>query len=173
MPRKNLFVALPLPSTAQKNLQDLNILFPRRRFGGNLHLTLYFIGSETPQETYIKALDKVRAKAFTLSLGRLGTFGNSILWAGLEPCAALFELQRNIAVKMAETGHKGEERMYRPHITLCRLKSPLDPMERKAFLNAKCEGRWTADSFCLFESALLPAGAVHKVIKSFPLENQE
>lgn len=169
--QKNLFIALPVPKDAQKELLGLEAIFPGRSFSRNLHLTLFFIGPGKEPEAFAACLEGVRGRAFELNLADLGTFGNKILWAGLEPCSALMELQGKIVQIMRSIGLAPDKGIYRPHITLCRLKSPLSAGERNRLAGVKNKGGWLAEHFCLYESELLPTGAIHRVIKTFPLKD--
>lgn len=170
MYKKNLFVALPLPEAVQKKLLALAKALPERSFSSNLHLTLYFIGQETDWEAYAEALAAVREKAFEIRLAGLGTFGRKTLWAGLEASPALDNLHARIAEVMAKTGHRPEERAFKPHITLSRLKSPLSVNEKKALMAAAPGAAWRVDEFNLYESTLFPEGASHKILRGYALE---
>ena len=98
----------------------------------NYHLTLVFLGM-TPREAVpeLSALaGRVMGEPFRLTLsGRLGTFRDgSVVWAGVEECAALYELRRRLSRALAEAGFPDGGEPYRPHITLGRNMKGLGPL---------------------------------------------
>lgn len=164
-----LFVALPIPNDIAEVLYKLKALFPTRRFSLNPHLTLFFIPQAEDIEKFKNALKSITAKSFELILSGMGTFGGRVLWVGVEPCAGLLELQKKVAINMEELGETKEDRPYRPHITLARLKSPLTREEKINVQDTKCSGEWRAINFNLYESVLRPGQAVHQILASYPL----
>lgn len=87
------------------------------------HLTLCFLGNTPVASVPIieRLMDQIPAAPFSLALSSLGTFKNgSILWAGVNPCAALTEYQGKLAASLRQAGFPLEEGEYRPHITLGR-----------------------------------------------------
>lgn len=167
---RRLFAALPIPDEIREELYRLNSSFPGLRFSRNLHLTLFFIPAAHNVEKYEKALAEIKAPPFRVALSGLGSFGGRILWAGVESAPGLLNLQRQTAARMEALGEEEEKRPYRPHITLCRLKTPLSPQMKRAAHAAHCAGAWEAREFCLYESELRPGQALHKIIAVYPLK---
>jgi len=94
--------------------------FTRRE---NLHLTLEFLGEIASPAGAIRAMEKVEAAPFALTIERLGSFsreGGSIVWAGIREAPELMRLQSNLRENLAAEGFKTESRAYRPHLTLVR-----------------------------------------------------
>lgn len=93
----------------------------------NFHLTLRFIGEQTPAQ-----VEKLRAvlqetaaggSPFQLHLGSFGAFtrgSKKILWMGVNKSSNLDLLQQKLEEILAENGYEREERPFRPHITLGR-----------------------------------------------------
>lgn len=95
----------------------------------NYHLTLCFLGN-TPRERIkelAELMDNTSSSPFSLTLSSLGCFKNgSILWAGVKPCAKLFDYRSRLAAALTLAGFLIEAGEYRPHITLGRqVKSPI------------------------------------------------
>ncbi len=124
-----LFLGLELNSCARNALSTVRTELEQQNLRGKLHapslyhLTLCFLGS-TPIERISdlqRLMDSTSCRPFTLTLSNLGTFKNgSILWAGVQECAELFEYQSHLADSLRCAGFSLEEGEYRPHITLGR-----------------------------------------------------
>ena len=130
MPR--LFVAVEVPESVRaavsSAVEPLREALPGLRWIARerYHLTVVFIGSVNdalvgPVGDAVAAAC-VGVPAFSLALdGRVGAFGRRVLWAGVEPSAALAELAGAVA---ARVGHvvplPDAERVFRAHLTLAR-----------------------------------------------------
>lgn len=129
------FVAIPLPDGSRERLLTVQpASIPGIRLIGRqeLHLTLYFLGDLTPasEEAVRRALGRVTASAFTITISGLGTFPTEgrpkVLWAGVEESLPLFALHHTIGTALTDAiGFQREEHRYSPHITLARLNSPI------------------------------------------------
>ena len=99
----------------------------------NIHLTLKFFGNVA-----IERIPKVSAAVerairkfptFPISIGKTGVFPNprraQVLWIGVsDPTGKLSELQRQLEHECAKEGFEKEDRAYRPHLTIARLRKP-------------------------------------------------
>ena len=167
--RPRLFVALPLPSVVKTALGALNRNFPDLKFSGNPHLTLTFIGDSLEPADCLEVLRGINREAFSLKLSNLGLFHQGILWAAPSPSPELFALKRAVDLVLGEVGLPPETREYKPHITLCRLRTrPSREISERARGEIP-EIAWNVDAFCLYESEITPRGALHKVIETYPL----
>ena len=133
----------------------------------NLHNTLKFLGSVTPEQlTCIRQVaEGVRAGPFTLSLDRLGHFPRPrVIWLGASQLpAALRELVQQLERGLAGCGFPTERRPYQAHVTLMR-KARQPPREET------CQPlSWQVADFVLVESQTLPSGAEYQVIGRWPL----
>ena len=130
MPR--LFVAVEVPepvrAAVSSAVEPLRSALPGLRWiaPDRYHLTVVFIGSV--DDKLVGALgDAVVAGClgvgrFSLALdGRVGSFGRRVLWAGLEPSAALAELAGAVAARVGQVVPLPDaEREFRAHLTLAR-----------------------------------------------------
>jgi 2'-5' RNA ligase len=147
----------------------------------DVHLTLKFFGAISEREIAdVRAtMDKISARTAPLALAvrRLGVFPGAnqprVTWLGLHgDIAPLTRLQRDIDERLAGRGFAIEKRLFRPHLTVARLKTP-------AVLAGLAEivvrgDEFAAGSFAvrdvtLMKSELTPRGAVYTVLARFPL----
>jgi 2'-5' RNA ligase len=97
---------------------------------GKLHITLHFLGDTDPQqvEDTVKILEKA-VPGFAcpeVVFGGLGLFRNirdpRVLWIGMDPGPILPELKETLDRQLAGIGFPPEERKFKPHLTLARIK---------------------------------------------------
>lgn len=173
-----LFVALELPADVRAALgQIAERLRPASAPGvrwtdpRSIHLTLKFIG-ETERSTVPAiraALAPIRApQAVSVAFRGLGWFPNArhprVLWAGVEANHELEELARAIERALEPLGIPREEREFRPHLTLARIKAEkgLERLRQEVEkLGAPEMGRALYGEFDLMESTLSRSGAVY------------
>jgi 2'-5' RNA ligase len=135
------FIALDLSHTARETLRrelrrvERTLPGVRLTDPADLHLTLAFLGEQDDDAlATIIALtaDVARQGApFMLALRGFGVFGPphapSVLWMGVGgETRRLIALQRRLADALEAQGFPREQRPYAPHLTLARLKRPLD-----------------------------------------------
>ncbi len=140
-----LFIALPISDEIQKQCEVLQEIgrqmsapvrwvAPRQ-----IHLTLFFLGStDTALQSMIEAEMREAAHQsapFSVEVTGLGVFPHlsapKVIWVGLSSEPMLLTLQKNISMRMAKIGFPPEERPYRPHLTLGRVKGvPSDTFSR-------------------------------------------
>lgn len=174
-----LFVAIELPEPLKQKLAILRRPIPGARWvpANQLHLTLAFVG-ELPQEQLeplCTALAEVRHPSFVVSVGRTGSFSYRgrprVLWIGVEPHPALTRLAAQIKEATVGCGIPLEDRPFFPHISLARLKEPA-PHEVAAWLDSSANDTFPllpVREYVLYESTLTPRGAIHRLIRQFPL----
>lgn len=174
-----LFAAVELPAALRLRLGALRHTVPGTRWTPerNLHLTLRFIG-ETPSDELPlirQALRSVQLPAFPLKIKGLGFFERkrqSIFWAGLNPSQALHDLKAYVddALKR-RAGLQLKADRFSPHITLARMSEDIPPSLRKSAENWRPDAldHFAVTQFSLFDSALLPDGAVHTLVESYLL----
>jgi RNA 2',3'-cyclic 3'-phosphodiesterase len=185
---RRLFLALPLPATAQAELRSLAHALKRVAPGvrwvrpEQLHVTLRFLGDveEAQCNELIKSMNRVTDTApFTFNLTGVGAFPNRrqprVVWTGVgegkEQVTALAALVEN-AVKAS--GLPGEDRSFAPHITLGRVR---DSADFTAFWQAAEELKFVGQPVHAMEvrlvwSTLTPAGPVYRDVESFPLRGR-
>lgn len=150
---------------------------------GNIHLTLKFLGDvpESSQSQIAKAMQEAvkGIPPFRLDLDGLGAFPNArrprVLWAGLAgQAAAAQQLQGRLEERLAAAGFPREEKSFKPHLTLARIKSIADP-RRLAEGLAACRlppASFQVERIVLFESVLHPTGARYTELAEARLDSQ-
>jgi 2'-5' RNA ligase len=145
-----------------------------------IHLTLKFFGDipETAVECIAGIVEKAVAGAgpLTFSICRTGVFPDQrrprILWLGMDgDVPRLLRFQKEIEGGLGIAGFPAEERPFRPHLTLARIKSPrgLTGLERALEKGeGYAAGQFTAAGIGLIRSELTPRGAVYTKLKWFP-----
>ncbi|WP_410513717.1 RNA 2',3'-cyclic phosphodiesterase [Paenibacillus sp. BR2-3] len=132
---ERLFVAIRLPEELRAALgRHCRILsteldFSKWVHAEDYHITLQFLGDTPPERipALIAALRDATAgfTPFELSLQKWGTFGPPasprVLWGGIDgDLQQLHALQRAVTSATLPLGFAGEDREYRPHITMAR-----------------------------------------------------
>lgn len=146
---------------------------------GNLHLTLKFLGEIDPND--VMAIDsalKTVAKEttpFGYEIEGLGVFPDThkarVLWAGLRGGKkALPTLAKRVDTALADLGFKRERRPFSAHITIARIRKPVEAERLEAAL-ARYEGEFFGDewveSIVLLESTLARGGSIYTPLATF------
>ncbi len=182
--RIRLFVALELPASVRAALGALAARL--RAASGNgvrwtdpngIHLTLKFIGEieAARLEAVRGALAGVRgAQPIDAAFRGIGWFPNvrhpRVFWAGVEAGAGPAALAAELERALEPLGIAREEREFRPHLTLARIKSEagLDGLRREVeSLGTPEFGRAAYSEFDLMQSVLSPKGAVYTRLERF------
>jgi len=173
------FIAVQLEDSIRTRLNELGRTIPGARPvpPEQIHLTLRFIGDidGTLFDDVREGLTEVEAGTLTLTIRGVGHFpprgAPRVVWAGVEPVAALHGVRSAINQVLAGLGIPAEERSYHPHITIARLKN--SPISRVAdFLTSNSllqSPPFTVSSFTLFTSTLTAKGAIHRSAATYPL----
>ncbi len=173
-----LFTAIELPEDFLTALSTAANQFTRLRWMDQkqLHLTLRFLGEVHDENIgeLINALKKVTVPEFMLEPEGSGFFPDrrrpTVFWTGLKSNTSLSTLKENMEQILEDYGFRREERSFKPHITLLRIKHRMAPglMEKLSETFDKLVlPSFNVNSFKLFSSKLLPSGAVHTVIETF------
>jgi 2'-5' RNA ligase len=174
-----LFVAINLPERVRdriaagtENLRGLEGI--RWVAADRVHLTLKFLGEvdEESERSIAEALVRavVGHAPFEARVTAPGAFPNirrpRIIWLGLRQSPELAALQRDLEDALADLGFEREQRAFRPHLTLGRVRrgrrvdsSALDSLVRRT----EVSDAWQVDAMDLMRSHLLPTGAVYDV----------
>jgi len=113
---------------------------------------------------------------FGLTSNGLGAFPSTkkprSLWLGLKASKDLQKLKEAIEEALHIRGFSKDKKSYSPHLTLCRIGKREDS---RAFASG-IEGiriekkvAFDVNAFVLYKSVLAPEGAIHTIIKKFPL----
>lgn len=145
-----------------------------------IHLTLKFFGaiSESDVANISQVVKNITSdiNPFTLGIRRVGAFPDvkrpRILWIGMDgDVEILVRLQRKVDAALYDYGFKKEDRTFKPHLTLARIKDPrgliglAKIMERSEDYAA---GSFSAAGLNLFKSDLTPKGAIYTKLAYFP-----
>ena len=147
-----------------------------------IHLTLKFFGDIAAEAlqpiSEVVSGQAAGTRPLHLNIKGLGVFPGirrpRVLWLGVGgEVARLIALQGVLDQGFETCGIKQEERPFRAHLTLARIKSPqglsgLDKvLEEK---EAESAGPFEAKGLILFKSDLTPKGAIYTVLADFPFQ---
>jgi len=150
-----------------------------------IHLTLKFFGDITESAVADIAAVVERAAAgaapFSFVIGGAGVFPDRrrprVLWLGMEgDVERLIGFQQRLDGELGRVGFPPEERPFRPHLTLARVKSPQGLTGLERALEKEEEygaGKFTASGIGLIRSELTPRGGVYTRLKWFPFAGNE
>lgn len=141
----------------------------------NVHLTLKFFGNISKEK--LTRISEAAARVgstfspFQIRIGGTGVFPRrsrpQVLWIGIEDSSGrLSDLQQRLEEEFAREGFPKENRGYRPHLTIARLRRPEDARQlAEAHIQTKF-GLTTirVNEFVLFRSQLSPKGSIYTVI---------
>jgi len=148
----------------------------------NFHFTLRFLGYTQPDalQRLVPALSAAVAahEAFSLTLAGVGAFPNArrpqTIWVGVsEGARPLESLAGSVERAVVAQGFSPEERPFRAHLTLGRVKAPRPPVELARALEAMPEGEEVAriqvGEVVLMRSDLRPSGPIYTPMEVFGL----
>jgi len=149
-----------------------------------MHLTLKFLGDI--EDSLVPGVFEVMREAvkgiapFEFSVKGLGWFPPGrrprVLWAGIEnPEGSIETIAKRLDEGLAALGIAGDGKPYRPHVTLSRIRGPIDTdVVEEAFgrVGRGEFGREAVDEIVLFMSELNPSGAVHTRMGAVSLEEK-
>ncbi len=122
----------------------------------NWHVTVRFLGKleDVTQDRLLAGLDESPLPpTFTVTLAGMGAFPRpdnaTVLWVGVES-DVLFDLAADVEELVTSVGVAPEERPFRPHLTLSRIRPPLDVADLTAVDWGRL--RFTVDRLILFRS---------------------
>ena len=141
----------------------------------NIHLTLKFLGEIEERRLAGIARASMDAAAgvppLTLRLDRTGVYPNArqprVIWAGLAGEIELLQrMQRGLEEQLAAIGVKGDEKLFRPHLTVGRVKSNRNAREMvvQADLYELPAFSFEVREILVMKSELLPAGAKYTAL---------
>lgn len=148
---------------------------------GNLHITLKFLG-DTPEGVVFGPMREALKRAvaghagFTLNLRGAGVFPSEsrprVLWAGAHDGGQCEALALSVQRELAGLGFEPDERPFRPHITIGRLRSQRarrGVLREIQGLSDEEFGTVEVAEIVLMKSELRPSGAVHSTLYAIPL----
>ena len=168
---------LNMISSLKAGLKDERIKWTESE---NYHVTLAFLGDTEKAE--IKAIKNMLRTTcnglgeFEIMIKGTGVFKNfsdpRIIWAGIETSEKMNKLYDCVKSGLKDTGISLEERTFKPHLTLGRIKSIRDNDNLRSlaarYLNAEIQSQ-RVDEVILYESILTQTGPVYKPLGKYPL----
>ena len=167
----------------QRDLQDRTRLSEVRwTRPEQLHLTLRFFGNvpieqvDDLKESLRRSIGGIRP--FCLTLTGLGCFPSitrpSVIWVGIEgDLAELEKLSRQIEAQTSRFGSHAEEREFRPHLTIGRIKVRPRPLRRREGIIPNMPvpklGDWPVSELHLTRSTLSSEGSSYTLLAAFPM----
>ncbi len=146
----------------------------------NIHLTLSFQGDT--EEKRIGLLSRMLSDTctgfgeFEFNLTGTGVFKNfrdpRILWVGIRSAEKLIQLNKIISEGLILNGFETEERQFKPHLTLGRVKSVKDTENLKILMESYRDVQFQVvhtNEVILFESILTQTGPIYKSIAKYNL----
>ena len=136
------------------------------------HLTFAFLGEHDPEVVprVSAALKAATAEAATIE-ARLtggGFFPNEkrprVGWIAVEPHAPVIAVAAVVRAAIGSYGIRFDEKPFKAHLTLVRIRDDWNARDATLFaeaIDAAGEIPFSLDRVSLFESRLLPSGAVH------------
>ena len=145
------------------------------------HVTLFFLGDTSEEQIsgVRQMLDQLITsfEAFEISLQGLGVFKNihkpRVLWAGIRDYEPLKKLKQNLDQEMKKLGFTPDDREFKPHLTLARIKwiDDKNKLEHLILEHQEADFQKTAIQEVIFyESQLKKSGPVYTPIGKFPLK---
>ncbi len=142
------------------------------------HLTLRFLGdvAEEQIEPLLARLTTIEVEPFILPIEGVGTFPPNrpprVVWVGIGAGhPRLFQLRQRVDDAVLAVGVDLDARTFHPHVTLARCGGDVGAgltqwlHDHRDFAAPPIR----VESFALFRSELQPQGAVHTLVRSFPL----
>lgn len=183
MTYKRTFIAIkvPLNESLKDMLTTLKSTFKSSKINwikdDSCHITLHFLGNTSPEQIEMvkKIITEIAIKhpASDILIEGMGTFKHngqpSVIWAGLKNCENMVALQADMAIKLRQAGFTLEERAFKPHLTLGRIKVLNDKTPLIATLSELKNisfGKLHVDVIHYYESILHAHGPEYKVISS-------
>ena len=186
-----VFCAVELPAEVRKQLEE-HILKLRKAVPDvaaswsrveNIHLTLKFFGNVALDRIPVITAAASRAVAefspFPIGVGDTGVFPRpsraQVLWIGVsDRSGKLSALQERLENECAAEGFPKEDRAYRPHLTIARIRRPenarrlVDAHLQMSFPIIDIE----PNELILFRSELSPKGSRYTAISTHPIRKQ-
>jgi len=183
-----VFCAVELPEHVQEQLQEhigrLRKQIPDAAASWsrveNIHLTLKFFGNVAVDRIPSISAAASRAVAefstFPIAIGNTGVFPRpsraQVLWIGVTDISGkLSALQERLENECAAEGFPKEDRAYRPHLTIARIRKP-EGVRRLADAHLQMQFNPTEielKELILFRSELSPKGSKYTAISRHPI----
>jgi 2'-5' RNA ligase len=181
------FISVELPDEVKKNIVELINELKESGAGvkwvegKNLHITLKFLGwiEDKNLDNLIELTQKAvsNSGSFKAGFAGMGTFPENktprVVWVGTEEGGdKLCELANRLEKALAQAGFRREEREFKAHLTIGRVKEKkgVDKLKEKlgTYRNPKF-GEAIVDRIYIMKSTLTPKGPIYEIIKEVKL----
>jgi 2'-5' RNA ligase len=188
------FLALDPPERIREGIEAVQLSLKKIIRGDirwarpeGIHLTLKFFGgvSEADVVNISAVVERLAGQSLPLALaiGGVGVFPDlrrpRVLWLGMHgEVERLIAFQQDLERSLQKVGFPREERPFRPHLTLGRIKAPArGGLVGLAEVLEKGEsytvGEFSASGLGLFKSDLTPQGAIYTRLAWYPFAGRE
>jgi 2'-5' RNA ligase len=185
-----MFCAVELPEEVRRRLEE-HVLKLRKTVPDaaaswsrveNIHLTLKFFGNVERDRIPVISVVATRTVAefspFPIGVGDTGVFPRpsraQVLWIGVnDPSGKLSALQERLENECAAEGFPKENRAYRPHLTIARIRRP-EGARHLADTHLQMQFPVTnidLNELILFRSELSPKGSKYTPLSRYPIRN--
>ena len=186
-----IFCAVELPEKVRRQLEE-HILKLRKQIPDaaaswsrveNIHLTLKFFGNVDLDEisfiTEAVWLTAEEFSTFSIGIGNTGVFPKpsraQVLWIGVsDPSGKLSALRERLENECAAEGFPKEDRAYRPHLTIARLRKP-EGAQRLADAHLQMHFNpieVQVNELIIFRSELSPKGSKYTALSRHPIRKR-
>ena len=184
------FIAFDLPDDVLETIGEIQKQLKKRGLKlrwvplDNIHLTVKFLG-DIPVNLIDQVADMMMASAEVFAAMTIHTLGMgvfpgyrrpNVLWIGLDgETDRLVRFQKTLDANLNRIGIPPEQRPFRGHLTIGRVKGHLDTELLKDCLRYFYDFQsrpFAIKEVKLFQSELTPAGAVYSCLKRFALSKQ-
>jgi len=146
----------------------------------NFHITLKFLGStnESLIPSIKTALTSVASsyEPFYINIVGTGVFPGRknprVCWVGIGGSDTLKKLKEDIEISMVQFGFEREDKEFRPHLTIGRVRTPkgiIRVVNEFGFFEDQDFGTFRVDNMKIMKSDLKPGGPVYTSLNDIPL----
>lgn len=180
------FIAIVIPDSLKKQIIEMTDLLKKYDADikwvnpENIHLTLKFLGN-TPQSLLTKINETINEAVLPYSPFYIKIYGTGVfphkkhprvIWIGIKDSEILINLRNAIEQSISSLGYQKDEKGFKPHLTLGRVRSQkgimhiinsLEDFKDKDF------GSIYVDNIKLMKSDLKPKGAEYSCLYDIPI----
>ncbi len=141
-----------------------------------LHITSKFFGDvgDYLTELILDRFENLNLQSVKCEFSEFNFFKKNnefkVLYVGIKNNSELLKIQTLVENECSLLGFEKENRTFKPHLTILRLKGNEDFEKLNKFVNIKIEQSFEINTFSLVKSELKPSGSEYKILKSFKMK---